>query len=466
VPSEIATLDPRFSTRSLDVKVTRLVHAGLVGLAPDTLEPMPLVAQKWTFRDARTLDVTLRPDVTFHSGKRLEPRDVCATLAAVKDAALGSPHRSIVAAIARCLVRSDRVLTLELGAPRATLLTDLEIPILRADEASSPPRPDGELDGLGPFTVTSVHPGEITLSPASTGVLPRPRHVVVVRTVKDENARVQRLLAGRSDVAPNAVSPTLLPAFTGKESEKDGLTVASRPGANVTYLMFDNDRAPFDRVEARRAVAKAIDRDAIVRTLLAGRAQVADSLLPPGHWAHADVHPELAPASTSAFRSSGVTLLTSTDRSRVTIARAIAQMLGDAGIVTTVVPLDLGVLLARLDAGDFEMAVLQIPELTEPNVLAWFFHPRGIPTDPMGRGRGKNRARYRSAAAGDLLERASEIVDRDERRALYADFSRLMAVDLPVIPLWHEDQVAVISARARGFRPSAEGRWLGLAGLD
>ena len=40
-----------------------------------------------------------------------------------------------------------------------------------------------------------------------------------------------------------------------------------------------------------------------------------------------------------------------------------------------------------------------------------------------------------------------------------------MAVDLPVVPLWHEDQVAVISERARGFLPSAEGRWLSLATL-
>jgi hypothetical protein len=40
-----------------------------------------------------------------------------------------------------------------------------------------------------------------------------------------------------------------------------------------------------------------------------------------------------------------------------------------------------------------------------------------------------------------------------------------MSRDLPVVPLWHEDQVAVVSARARDFLPSAEGRWLGVAAL-
>ena len=33
------------------------------------------------------------------------------------------------------------------------------------------------------------------------------------------------------------------------------------------------------------------------------------------------------------------------------------------------------------------------------------------------------------------------------------------------LPLLYEDQVVVTSARARGFLPSAEGRWLGLASL-
>jgi hypothetical protein len=40
-----------------------------------------------------------------------------------------------------------------------------------------------------------------------------------------------------------------------------------------------------------------------------------------------------------------------------------------------------------------------------------------------------------------------------------------MAEEVPVVPLWHEDQVAVVSARARGFVQSTEGRWLGLASL-
>ena len=128
-----------------------------------------------------------------------------------------------------------------------------------------------------------------------------------------------------------------------------------------------------------------------------------------------------------------------------------------------------GARVAKLDVvllGNADMKSLKwrlLGKRTEPNVLSWFFHPRGVPGEG---GQGKNRARYRSALAGELLDRASEAADRALRREIYRQLADTMAVDLPVVPLWHEDQVAVVSERARGFLPSAEGRWLALAGLE
>jgi peptide/nickel transport system substrate-binding protein len=462
VATEASTLDPRFATRSVDVKVTRLIHAGLMGLDPSTLEPVPLVAERVRLEGDRSVDVALRPGIRFHGGQPLGPDDVCATLDAVRDPALGSPHRTIVSSIGRCVVTGPLGLRIELESSRATILTDLELPILRRDQARSAPRPDGMLDGLGPYSVRAATPSAVELVPADTSVFPKPKHAVVVRTVRDENARVQRLLAGRADVAPNSISPTLVPTLDGRE----GLEIVSRGGANVTYLLFQNDRAPFDRVEVRRAVARALDRKLIAKTLLAGRAIPAVSLLPPGHWA---AEPELGP---ERFDPDGarrvlaglreVSLLTSTDRSRVTLARAVGQMLGDGGLPTTVVPIDLGVLFTRLDAGDFDMALLQIPELTEPNILSWFFNPSGVPGEG---GAGKNRARYRNPVARELFDDASRVTEKTKRQADYRALMRLMAVDVPVVPLFHEDQVAVVSRRAKGFFPSAEGRWMSLAGL-
>ena len=462
LPQEIGTLDPRFSTRGHDVKTTRLIHAGLVGLDPDSLAPVPLAAQSWRFVSDRVLEVELRPGVTFHSGKPLTSADVCGTLTALGEAKLGSPHRAVVRAIGACVPHTENRLRIELATDRATLLTDLEVPILRADQARWAPQPLGGLDGIGPYRVTRATPAVVELEPADTGGLPRPRHAVVIRSIRDENARALRLLAGRADIAPNALSPTLLPSLDGRA----GLKIRARTGANISYLLYQNERPPFDRPEVRRAVARSIDREQIVRTLLAGRAESANGLLPRGHWAAPDSLPtqpfDPGPERAILAGLPEVTLVTSTDRLRVTIARAIAQMLGDAGLRVRVVSLDFGVLLARLDAGDFEMATLQMPELTEPNVLAWFFHPRGVPGEG---GEGKNRARYRDPEVGRWLDAAGATRDAARRKELYGRIAERMQHDLPVLPLWHEDQVAVVSERAASFSLSAEGRWLAIARL-
>lgn len=466
VPTVAATLDPRYSTDAVAMRATRLVHAGLIRLDPDSLSPIPYAAQHWRFVDPLTLEVSLRKDVHFHSGQPLTSRDVCATIRALQDPSTLSPHRTVVSRIGDCEELSPKELRIRLSGPHATLLTDLEAPILRADEAAAPPRPRGDLDGLGPYRISRTAHGVIELEPVEGSPLPKPRHAVVIRTVRDENARALRLLAGRADIAPNALSPTLIPALEGTA----GLRLRSRAGANVTYLLAQNERGPTSQLELRRAIASGIDRALIAKTLFAGQATVASTIFPNGSMAHPDDleplphDPEAARASFARLRPRPLTWLTSTDRLRITMARTVAQQLEDLGLRIEVVPLDSGVLFQRLSAGDFDLASLQMPELTEPNLLRWFFHSESIPS-PDRPAQGANRARYRNTQVDAWLDEAASLQSREARAALYAKVAHRFAADVPVIPLFHEAQIAVVSQRARDFEPSAEGRWLSVATL-
>ena len=462
VPTDAETLDPRHATDAIALRATRLLHAGLIRLDPETLEPRPYLARAWTWIDTRTLRVELREGVRFHSGAPLTARDVSATIAAFRSPAVGSRHARIVEAIGQIDIESDLVLTIHLAHAHATLLTDLELPVLRADEAFSPPRPDGSLDGLGPYVIARRAPGEIELAPAKDGALPAPARSVTLRTVHDENARALRMHAGRADLVVNGFSPTLLPAF----AHAPGVTVNARHGANLSYLLARTDRGPLADVRVRRAIATAIDRERIARTLLADRAQPATTLLPPEHWAYTPA--PAWPADRAAARASlaeahpgrlHVTLLTSTDRLRGTIARFLAQELAEVGADVEVVPLELGTLIGRLGAGDFELATLQLPEITEPNVLRVFLHSSSVPPA------GANRGRVNDSEVDRLLDEGESTLDIATRKTIYAALEKRVRDQALLIPLWHEDQIAVVSDRARAFMPSAEGRWLGLAEL-
>jgi peptide/nickel transport system substrate-binding protein len=464
VPSDADTLDPRYSTDAVALRVTRLAHAGLVRLDPDSLAPEPYLATGWRWRDPLTLEVDLRSDVRFHSGAPFTSRDVTATLRAFASPEVGSRHARVVETIADAREEGPHRVVVRLARPHATLLTDLELPILRADQASSPPDPSGALDGLGPYRVAGFERGEIRLEPADGAALPRPAHAVTIRTVHDENARALRLWAGRADLVLNAVSPTLLPAM----NESRGLHVTSRPGSNLTYLVVRHGRGPLDDARVRQAVSLAIDRAMLASTLFGGHAHPAGSAIPPVHWAHVEGAPPLpfdpdaarALLASAGMRDVHLTLLLSTDRLRSSVARVVAQELADVGVAIELVPLEIGTMLARLNAGDFDLAMLQLPEFTEPNLLRHFFHSRFVPPA------GGNRGRVSDPELDAWLDRGEAVSDPDERRRIYAHADARMIEEMHLVPLFYEDQVAVTSDRAQAFVPSAEGRWLSLAGLD
>jgi len=462
VANDPETLDPRYAADAVGLRATRLVHAGLVRLDADTLEPVPYLARAWRWRDPLTLEIDLREDVRFHSGAPLRARDVVETLRAFASPAVASRHASVVDAIADSAEDGEHRVVVRLSRAHATLLTDLELPILRADEAASAPSPAGALDGLGPFSVARSGRGEVLLVPAEGGALARPAHAVTLRTVHDENARALRLEAGRADVSLNLVSPSLLPALATLQE----LAIRSRPGANLTYVVVDEEHGRLADPRVRRALSLGIDRATLCETLLGGRAQPAGGLVPPAHWARAGAPPLafdpraarelLAGAGASGSR---FTLLTSTERLRGDIARVVAQELGDIGVAVDVVPLELGTMIARLNGGDFDLAILQLPEITEPNVLRRFLHAASLPPA------GANRGRVHDDVLDALLDEGDRVNGADARRAVYERLEAREREEMHWLPLWYEDQVAVTSLRARAFVPSAEGRWLSLAAI-
>jgi peptide/nickel transport system substrate-binding protein len=154
-----------------------------------------------------------------------------------------------------------------------------------------------------------------------------------------------------------------------------------------------------------------------------------------------------------------VALLTSTERLRGDVARVLAQEFEAVGVRVEVIALEIGTMIARLNAGDFDLAILQLPEMTEPNVLRHFLHSAAIPP------RGANRGRVHDVRLDALLDEGDRVMDVDARRAIYARIEALERDEMHVLPLWYEDQVSVTSDRARVFSPSAEGRWLALASI-
>lgn len=467
LPSEPLEIDPRHVVDAQGLRVSRLLFAGLVAIDPMTLEATPALAERIDASDdALTYAVTLRAGLTFSDGSTLDATDVRATYESLESPAVGSRFAENYARIARIDTPDPLHVIFTLRAPHAPFLTDLEMPIVRAEDATSHLHlADATLVGSGPYTVVTRTPRVIDLDGRAdyhAGEPARPHLRFVV--IHDENTRALRLLGGAGDLALASIPPLLVPMF----EDDPRFVVRTAEGTGTVYLGIETEHGALADVRVRRAIAMALDRSAIADGKYEGLATVAESWIPAGHWAASSEArvPPFDPAQARALlREAGVAegtrwvLRCSSDRTRVSTANAIASMLGDVGIDVEVRPSETGILLADLDGGRFDLALMALPELFEPHTMARFFDSRSIP----GEGGGANRWRFRSPELDAALDRGVSTLDREARRAAYADVQRVLARELPMVPLVHERVTVVASTRAGIDAAPRDGRYAFLA---
>ena len=135
--SPIGRLDPRFALGAWDVRVSRLVAPGLTmpGYAPGTAG----LGDKFHFQDARHLQVTVRPDARFSTGRSVDAEDVAFTFRSILDPKTQSPYRSALSeTLAAVSVIDPKRVVFELKIDRASFAADLQMGIVDRNFAANP----------------------------------------------------------------------------------------------------------------------------------------------------------------------------------------------------------------------------------------------------------------------------------------------------------------------------------------
>jgi len=482
IEATVEDLDPRFAASGYAIKISRLVAAPLVSLNTKDMRPKMELAESVVQPDPRSYVVTLRPEARFSDGAPVTAADVKATLDSIRAKSSLSPYRRAFARIVKIDVVAERKVRFTLRAPHAPFVSDLDMGILKASQVKASARrrsgrvPDGQLLGAGPLRIVKRSTQRIVLAPNPRYHGPKPKlRRYVIKTVEDDNSRLLCLVSGGGDITQNTVAPLLLPAL----QRSDKLRVQSGPSLMTTYLAFNlRDKHLRDR-RVRLAIAHALDRRRIVRAKLRGRALVATSILTPHHWAHNEaLEPipfDLAEArrlldAAGLRRPAGggprlrLTYKTSSNRFRLALARVLARQLGRVGIRVQVRSYEWGVFFADLKKGSFQLATLQMTELAEPDYHYYFFHSSKR-TSAASPNAGGNRFGYADAEVDRLLERGRAELDRSRRRRIYRHVQARLAQDLPILPLWHEDNLVVMRSDVRGYHILPNARFDPLLGV-
>ena len=449
IESNPTNLDPRFATDGQSQHLDGLIFSSLV----ERDEQMNLrgdLAESWDTPDSLTYVFHLRPGVRFHDGSALTATDVKATFDFILNTANHSAKRGAFRMVASIEAPDARTVIFHLKEPYASFLWSVSRPAVGIVPASAGADFSQGLIGSGPFRfVSQAQDDEVVLSANADyfGGAPGISRLRA-RVVPDAIVRALELRKGSADLEISSLSPDLVPVF----ARWPELGVSERAGTNLAYLGFNMDNAIVGRREVRQALAYATDRETLIRYLLHGQARIANGVMPPNHWAY---EPNMRTYSLDTARAEALLdaagfprkengvrmhlmLKTSTDEQARLIGAALQEQWRHIGVALEVRSLEAATLLSDLVKGNFEINLFRwVGANNDPDVFEYLFSSKRFPPD------GANRGHYRNARMDTLTDQIRVEMDREKRKALCSEAQKILATDLPYLPLWFVDAVSV-----------------------
>ena len=454
------TLDPRFATDAASTRINRLLYRQLVDF-DERFKPLPSLAD-WNQMSSKHYRFVLRDaGRVFSDGSRLSAADVAATYEFILDESNGSPHRGTIKHIERIEVVDNNTIDFFLAKPDALFPGLLVVGIVPKSKMLEGHGFNREPVGSGDFSMVEwPEDGRLVLERL------RDKQRFEFIHVPKPTVRVLKLLRGEIDLMQN----DLLPELVVWLEDKDEVVIKKVRGTNFAYLGFNMGDPIVGNPLVRRAIAHAVDRDAIIEFLMGGSARTANAILPPEHWAGSrdlagiDHDPGLArslleQAGYGADNPIKLVYKTSTDPLRVRIATIIQHQLKDVGIDVELSTYDWGTFYGDIKAGRFQMYSLAWVGIKMPDIFRYTMHSDSLPPA------GANRGRLIDPKVDELIETAEAAPRLSEQASLYRELQALLLDELPYVPLWYEDHYLVMRAGFEGYVMANDGNYDGLKTL-
>lgn len=301
----------------------------------------PGVAEKWTVSaDALTYTFTLRPNQAFSNGDPLAASDVVWSLQQVTEKKY--QDYQALAGVESITAPDPATVLIKLKQPDPTLLYNLagRAGLVLDQKATNDLKSSAV--GSGPFVVAEFKPNA-TLTLARNpkfGGAKAGLASVVFKLFSDTNAIVNAVQSGTVDVA--GIDPNLVPQLRGDTN----YDLVQGFASDKFVLAFNNKVKPFTDARVRQAIRHAIDHDAIVKAVGAGKTlygPIVDS--DPGHEDLSALYPhDVAKAKqllADAGYADGLSLtVTIASFYGTTLTDLLTSQLAEAGIKLTVKAVD------------------------------------------------------------------------------------------------------------------------------
>ncbi|MEJ5999850.1 ABC transporter substrate-binding protein [Paucibacter sp. AS307] len=407
----------------------------------------PLLASSWEVSpDLKTYTFRLRPGLRFHNG---EPCDAAAVKFSFERAAgekSANKDRRVFANIALLATPAPDTVVIGLKSIEPDFLFLLGQATASIVEPKSAERNATQPVGTGPYQLAHWARGASLMLkawPGYRGAAPLPAlKRVQFRFISEPAAQVAALLSGDVDVFPRVAAARSLAQFRAQPQRYQVLVGASRA---KTILAINHKKKPLDDVRVRRAIALAIDRQAVIEAAADGYGVAIGSHYVPGAPGYVDttaINPYDPERARALLKEAGVAapLELSLKLPPTPYARqggeVVAAQLAKVGIRARIENVEWAQWLSGVYANKaFELTLIAH---VEPFDLGNFAKP--------GYYWG-----YESAAFNALYQRILNAPREAERAQLLAEAQRLIAQDAVAAYLYQPQWITVAKRGLKGL---------------
>ena len=470
--TDALTMDPGDHRDRMTETIIRNMYDGLL-TRDSKMKVVPELAESWRAIDTKTYEFKLRKGVMFHDGTPLTADDIKFTFERlITEGAIGgqtSPRKGLLGPLKEVRVVDSHTVHFVLEEPWPILPAMLPFQEVVSKTFAEKVGPRGMatlVNGTGPFKLVEwrrgdsiimkrfdhYYGGAVDIPPVGTACVDG----VIFKIIPYNESRVAGLLARDVDII-NDVPPHAIKVIENTPQTQ----IVTVNGTRSFFIALNNQKAPFNNIKVRRAVAHAINRELIIDTILHGNATPISGILSPDAFgknkrlAEYNYDPERAKkllAGAGYFDGIDVTL--DVNEAFEDVAEAIGFQLNKVGIRTKIVVGEPGQLRKKWrtqgkpKTGDM-----------------WFTSWGNSSLDPVGifvpthrtNDRG-NSAGYANPELDALLDAAGAEIDRTKRAEMYAKAEAMVNRDLPYVYLWVPMDVYGLSTRVVGWQPSPDSR--------
>ncbi len=450
IGSSPASLDPRLATDATGMGISSLLFTALFHL-DSHLGLVGELADKWSYRDL-TYTFILRPDLTFSDHSPVTEEDLVFSFAEFMNPSCAfSSNFKMIDHIDVHYSSSVHSLKIKLKKFSSSFLTDLRVikilpkKLVEKDRFGFASHPIGS----GNFALVHDESNKIELQ-AREDSLVRPKiKYLSFYFIRDDYTRFLKLLSHEVDLAENEIDLRRVAEFVKRPDEFE---VQKNPSLSMTYLLINLKRDLLKNVKVRQALDLALNRGDILKYKLEELALPATSLLSPIHpmfnssLKNPDFNLEAARKLLTGIElgSTSIQFKSSNTSNAVENVSVLVDQFKKLGLKFKQQSFEWGTFYSDIKSGNYDLALSKWVGLIDADIYRQAFDSHETPP-------GRNRGFYANPIVDSLVSKALETEDFETRRKLYFEAQKIVFEDLPVIPLWYDLDIAIVSRRIKNF---------------